>query len=44
MNANQMRLELLKCYGAEWQSKVRKMPDKQVIALYLKFKREGKIK
>lgn len=44
MDQRQMRIELRKFYGTQWASKVDKMSDKQVIALYLKFKKEGKIK
>lgn len=44
MNVNQMRLELTRLYGVEWQVRVRNMSDKQVQAIYLKFKKEGKIK
>lgn len=44
MNTEQMRAELLKFYGAQWQEKVRKMGPNQVLAVYTKFKREGKIK
>lgn len=44
MNPNQMRIELMKFYGPQWQQRVKKMSDKQITALYLKFKQEGKIK
>lgn len=40
----QKRLALRGLYGPDWAKRVDKMPDKQVIALYLKFKSEGKIK
>ena len=30
-------------YGDDWKKKVDKMSDKQVIAIYLKFKKEGKV-
>ena len=44
MNTEQMRLELLRFYGESWQAKVRKMSASQVLAVYLRFKSEGKIK
>ena len=44
MNANQMRIELRKFYGPQWASRVDRMSEKQIVALYLKFKKEGKIK
>lgn len=40
----QKRIALRGLYGPGWAKKVDKMPDNQVIALYLKFKKEGKIK
>ena len=30
-------------YGESWKHKVDKMSDQQVIAIYLKFKKEGKV-
>jgi hypothetical protein len=44
MNTEQMRQELLKLYGALWRSKVRKMNSDQIQAIYLRFKKEGKLK
>lgn len=42
---NQKRDELKLVYmSASWAQKVNAMPDNQVVAVYLKFKREGKIK
>lgn len=38
------RAALRDLYGDAWKAKVDKMPEKQVIALYFKFKEEGKIK
>lgn len=38
------RQALRDLYGDSWKAKVDKMPDTQIVALYLKFKREGKIK
>lgn len=39
----QKRLAIRGLYGPAWQARVDKMSDNQVIALYLKFKNEGKI-
>lgn len=44
MSAHKERLALRDLYGDSWRARVDKMKDAQVIALYLKFKREGKIK
>lgn len=30
--------------GRAWSEKVRRMPDSQVTAIYLRFKQQGKIK
>lgn len=30
-------------YGEAWKKKVDKMSDQQVIAVYMKFKREGRV-
>lgn len=38
------RLALRGLYGDRWKARVDKMSEAQVIALYLKFKKEGKIK
>lgn len=39
------RMELSKAYATPtWKAKVKAMRPPQVIALYLKFKKEGKIK
>lgn len=43
MSTSLQREALKRLYGGSWASKVSKMPDHQVIALYLKFKREGKL-
>lgn len=40
----QKRMAIRGLYGPGWAKKVDKMSDKQVLALYLKFKLEGKIK
>ena len=42
--AQKEREALMGLYGDSWKAKVKKMSEAQVIALYLKFKREGKIK
>lgn len=40
-----MRAKIEDCYHAEkWRDKVKKMSDNQVVAVYNKFLREGKIK
>lgn len=38
------RIAIRDLYGPAWAKRVDKMSDSQVIALYLKFKNEGKIK
>ena len=44
MTVEQMRTELIKAYpGPAWKVKVSLMHDTQVQALYLKFKKTGKI-
>lgn len=44
MTTEQKRSELMKAYPSHsWKQKCKKMPENQVIALYLKFKKEGKI-
>lgn len=40
----QKRIAIRDLYGPAWKARVDKMSDQQVIALYLKFKKEGKIK
>lgn len=37
------RAALRGLYGDAWKAKVDKMSDKQIIAIYLKFKSEGRI-
>jgi hypothetical protein len=45
MTVEQMRIELKKAYKTpSWTAKVNNMRPPQVTALYLKFRREGKIK
>lgn len=41
---NNKRTVLRDLYGPGWKAKVDKMTDSQVIAIYLKFTKEGKIK
>jgi hypothetical protein len=38
------RDKLKKFYGPQWASKVDKMSDTQILAIFRKFQREGKIK
>lgn len=38
------RQALMKLYGPSWAAKVKTMPNAQVVALYFKFKNEGKIR
>ncbi len=45
LTAEHMRREIVKVYkGRRWEEKVRKMSDDQVTAVYLSFKRRGKIR
>lgn len=45
MQIHQMREQVSKVYsGPGWKRQVQKMPDDQVIALWHKFKQEGRIK
>lgn len=45
MNTEQKRIRLIEAYpGPNWKSRVLKMSEKQVVALYLKFQKEGKIR
>lgn len=45
MTVEQMRNNISKAYKSDsWQAKVRKMTDANVIAVYYKFLREGRIK
>ena len=45
MSIEQMRAELIKVYAPSdsWAFKVRKMSDNQVIAIFRRFQRDGKI-
>ena len=45
VNVEQMRAEVTKVYSGSdsWAFKVRKMTDNQVIAIYRRFQRDGKI-
>lgn len=40
MSVEQMRNEIKKPYGPKWHKRVDKMPDKQVIAIYYRFRRD----
>ena len=40
----QMRDKLSRLYGPSWGEKVRRMSDKQVVAVYTKHLAQGKIK
>ena len=44
MTDYEMRQALKTLYGPSWRAKVDKMKEPQVLALYLKWKAEGKIK
>lgn len=45
MSVEQMRARVREVYpGAVWKEKVSHMPDNQIIALYYKFRNEGKIR
>ena len=44
MTVDQMRIRLTKAYpGPKWKDKVRDMSDNQVIAVYYKFEKSGKL-
>lgn len=45
MRANMERQELLKLYpdSDSWKDKVKKMSDTQAVAIYLRFKKEGRL-
>ena len=45
LQISQMREKILEAYSGEgWKKRVRNMPNDQVIALYYKFLKKGKIK
>lgn len=45
MNDIQLKRTVLRdLYGPSWKDKVDKMSDAQVVAIYFKFKEEGKIR
>lgn len=46
MNPNQVRLELIAAYpfSDKWRRRVERMEDDQVIAIYLRLKKEGRVK
>ena len=46
MNPNQVRLELIAAYpySDKWRRRVERMEDDQVTAIYLRLKKEGRIK
>lgn len=45
MDVYSMRTWIEKAYpGENWKKKVRKMPDNQLVALYFRLVRSGKIK
>lgn len=44
MNDVEMRKALKSLYGLHWAARVDKMKEKQVFVLYLKWKKEGKLK
>ena len=42
MNVETMRSEIAKVYSGDgWKNKVKKMPENQVVAVYLNFKKTG---
>ena len=44
MSTDQMREKVMYAYsGDRWQDKVRKMPDDQIIAIYYRLLKSGKI-
>lgn len=44
MNTEQMRAALISVYsGAAWKNKVKKMPEDQVQAVYLRLKSQGRV-
>ena len=46
MNPQQVRLELIAAYpfSDKWRRRVERMEDDQVIAIYFRLKKEGRIK
>lgn len=46
MNPNQVRLELIAAYpySDKWRRRVERMEDDQAIAIYLRLKKEGRVK
>ena len=46
MTPQQMRLELIAAYplSDKWRRRVERMEDDQVTAIYLRLKKEGKVK
>ena len=46
MNPNQVRLELIAAYpySDKWRRHVERMEDDQAIAIYLRLKKEGRVK
>ena len=45
MSVDEMREKVAYAYGGDnWKKRVRFMPDDQIIALYYKFKKNGRIK
>lgn len=46
MSTDQMRQALIKAYpgsGSAWVQKIKKMPEDQVAAMYLRLKAKGKV-
>lgn len=44
MNTEQMRAALISAYsGVAWKNKVKKMPEDQVQAVYLRLKAQGRV-
>ena len=44
MDVQQKRCELMKLYGRSWREKVQSMPDDQVVAVYFRMVKSGKIR
>lgn len=46
MNPSQVRLELIAAYpySDKWRRRVERMEDDQAIAIYLRLKKEGRVK
>lgn len=44
MNTEQMRAAVISAYpSASWKNKVKKMPEDQIAAIYLRLKAQGRV-